>query len=470
MNTATPITTATFAEFALHPAILTAVHAAGYSEPTPIQSQAIPVVLSGKDVMGLAQTGTGKTAAFVLPIVHRLSKSQAAPRAGRQAPRALIIVPTRELAEQVNEVVEQFGQPLNLRTTTIYGGVSIHRQVEILRRGVDIIVACPGRLLDHLNQRTVDLSHVEVLVLDEADQMFDMGFLPNIRRLVKAVPTSRQSLLFSATMPSEIKELALQILQSPEIVRVSKIAPATSVTHALYETDGGTKVPLLLHLLETIKTDSVLIFTRTKHRTKEVMHHLSEAGHEVASLQGNLSQSRRKEAMDGFRAGRYRILVATDIAARGIDIASVSHVINFDMPSTVEAYTHRIGRTGRAAREGDAFTFVTREDQPMVRRIEHAMGTKIPFHTAADHGVVARSDRRFALRDSEAARYAPNSRPPSRGSRGPGGRAGQGGGGGGGRGGQQQDSYNRGPRSPREGGRNERGPSTARSFARRPQS
>jgi ATP-dependent RNA helicase RhlE len=364
-----------FSDFNFHSGINGALKAAGFTEPTPVQAQTIPVILGGKDVMGLAQTGTGKTAAFVLPMIQRLEKS-------RFGTRALIVVPTRELAEQVHEVVRQFGKPLGLRSTTVYGGASMHRQVRELRDGVDIVVACPGRLLDHVQQRTINLQHIEMLVLDEADQMFDMGFLPAIRRIVNALPKQRQSLLFSATMPDEIKHLALQVLHNPQIMQVDRSAPATTVSHALFSVTQDNKVQLLMHLLKEASTDSVLIFTRTKHRAKRLAQQLSGQGYESTCLQGNLSQNRRQEAMEGFRKGKYRILVATDIASRGIDIASISHVINFDMPSTVEAYTHRIGRTGRASREGDAITFVTQDDLSLVRQIERVLGKPIPRRTA----------------------------------------------------------------------------------------
>jgi ATP-dependent RNA helicase RhlE len=364
-----------FNEFDLHPNVVAGVKAAGYVMPTPIQAQAIPPVLMGHDVMGLAQTGTGKTAAFVLPILHRLMQG---PR-GRV--RALIIAPTRELAEQTHEAFGSLGQQTRLRSATVYGGVGMKQQIQKIKNGVEIIVACPGRLLDHINQRTINLSHLEMLVLDEADRMFDMGFLPDIRKIIKYVPAKRQTLLFSATMPDDIRRLTQEILHAPVTVQVDHKAPLNTVTHALYPVDQHLKTALLLELLRHTDTDSVLIFTRTKHRAKRVGQLLENAGYRAASLQGNLSQNRRQAALDGFRDGSYQILVATDIAARGIDVSGISHVINYDMPDTADAYTHRIGRTGRAAKTGDAFTFITREDGEMVRSIERILGEKVERRT-----------------------------------------------------------------------------------------
>lgn len=357
-----------FNQFNFHPLVAAGVTAAGYDSPTPIQQQAIPPVLEGKDVMGLAQTGTGKTAAFALPILQRLVDGP------RGKIRALIIAPTRELAEQIHEAISDLGRKTRIRSITIYGGVNVNPQIQKLKQGVEIVVACPGRLLDHLSQGTIDLSHVDVLVLDEADQMFDMGFLPDIRRILKQVPVKRQTLLFSATMPPDIGKLANEILREPVKIQVGNSAPPVTVTHAIYPVEQHLKTPLLLELLHHTDTDSVLIFTRTKHRAKRLGEQLEKAGYKAASLQGNLSQNRRQAALDGFRDGTFQILVATDIAARGIDVSQISHVINYDIPDTAEAYVHRIGRTGRAARSGDAFTLVTNEDAAMVRTIEKTLG------------------------------------------------------------------------------------------------
>ena len=382
-----------FQEFQFNPHVAAGVNAAGYTIPTPIQQQAIPVVMQGRDVMGLAQTGTGKTAAFALPILHRLTSG---PR-GRV--RALVIAPTRELAEQINESFLHLGRQTRLRSITVYGGVGVNPQIEKLKRGVEIVVACPGRLLDHMAQGTIDLTQLEVLVLDEADQMFDMGFLPDIRRILKQLPPRRQTLLFSATMPPDIRTLASDILQNPATVQVGNTAPPVTVTHALYPVSQHLKTPLLLELLRHTDTESVLVFTRTKHRAKRLGEQLEKAGYTAASLQGNLSQNRRQAALDGFRDGTFQILVATDIAARGIDVSQVSHVINYDIPDTPEAYVHRIGRTGRAARSGDAFTLVTTEDGVMVRTIEKKLGATLERRTLEgfDYSVPApQKDQEFA--------------------------------------------------------------------------
>jgi ATP-dependent RNA helicase RhlE len=360
-----------FSSFKLHPQIAAGVRALGYEIPTPIQVQAIPPVLAGKDVMGLAQTGTGKTAAFVLPILDRLL------RGPRGTVRSLIIAPTRELAEQIHVSIGELGRNTHLRSCTVYGGVGVNPQIQKLRAGVDIVVACPGRLLDHLNQRTINLASLEVLVLDEADRMFDMGFLPDVRRIIKQLPPKRQTLMFSATMPDDIRKLTDEVLHDPITVRVGHTGPANTVSHALYPVEQHLKTGLLMELLKHTDTESILIFTRTKYRAKRIGQQLEKAGYKAASLQGNLSQNKRQDALDGFRNGSYQILVATDIAARGIDVLSISHVINYDMPDTTDAYTHRIGRTGRVAKTGDAFTFVTREDEPLVKSIERVLGAKI---------------------------------------------------------------------------------------------
>src|SRR5690242_7294032 len=325
--------------------------------------------------MGLAQTGTGKTAAFVLPLLQRLLDGP------RGSVRALILAPTRELAEQTHTAIGALGAKTGLQSVAIYGGVGHAPQLAALRRGVDIVVACPGRLLDHIAESTIVLSHVEVLVLDEANQMLDMGFLPDIRRILRHLPAARQSLLFSATMPEDIRRLAEDVLRHPLTVQVDRREPVATVAHALYPVAQHLKTPLLMALLDETDTESVLVFTRTKHRAKRVGEQLQKAGYRSASLQGNLAQARRQSALDGFRDGTHQILVATDIAARGLDISTVSHVINYDMPSTAQIYTHRVGRTGRAARTGDAFTLVTAGDADMVRAIERLLGAPVPRRT-----------------------------------------------------------------------------------------
>jgi ATP-dependent RNA helicase RhlE len=363
-----------FETFSFHPSVAAGVAAAGYKTPTPIQARAIPEVFKGRDVMGRAQTGTGKTAAFVLPILNRLVGSKYG------CVRALIIAPTRELAEQIHQDIETLGRKTRIRSVTVYGGVGINPQIQKLKHA-DIVVACPGRLLDHIGRSTIDLSQLEVLVVDEADQMFDMGFMPDIRRILKHLPMKRQTLLFSATMPPEIRRLARDILRDPATVQVGITAPADTVSHALYPVARHLKTALLLKLLGNTNPGSVLVFTRTKHRAKSLGKKLVAAGYRSASLQGNLSQTRRQAALDGFRDGTFQILVATDIAARGIDVTRISHVINYDIPSTPDAYIHRIGRTGRATRTGEAFTLVTGEDENMVRAINRIIGSEIEQRT-----------------------------------------------------------------------------------------
>lgn len=360
-----------FNSFAFHPQINSGISAAGYSTPTPIQLRTIPSILEGRDVLGLAQTGTGKTAAFVLPILQRLIKR---PR-GRL--RALIISPTRELTEQTHVTIRKIGRQTGLRSLTIYGGVSAQPQIKGLRAGVEIAVACPGRLLDLMGQGVVDLSSIEVLVLDEADRMFDMGFLPDIRRILAALPKPRQTLLFSATMPAPIRSLANELLRNPVTVEFGASRPVETVSHAVYSVEQTRKVELLLAILRQSGSEQVLIFTRTKHRAKKLAEQLIKAGLPATSLQGNLSQSRRQEAMDNFRDGRVKIMVATDIAARGIDVSQITHVINFDMPDTAIAYTHRIGRTGRMAKLGTALSLATQDDLPMIRTIERLLGSPL---------------------------------------------------------------------------------------------
>jgi ATP-dependent RNA helicase RhlE len=347
------------------------VKAAGYTTPTPIQRQAIPIVLQGHDVMGLAQTGTGKTAVFVLPLLQRLIQNPS------RHVRALILAPTRELAEQIHGTIVDLGRNTPVRSVTIYGGLSKKSQLGALRRGIDIVVACPGRLLDHIDDGNIDLSHIEVLVVDEADRMCDMGFLPDIRRILLYLPPRRQTLFFSATMPAEIRSLANSILKNPVPVQVGNLTPVTSVSHCLYPTSEALKSKLLLALLQQMASPRVLIFTRTKIRACNLALSLEKNGYRVSALQGDMEQRRREAAINGFRAGKFDILVATDIAARGIDVSQISHVINFDVPDTAEAYTHRIGRTGRANETGEAFTLIVGADEILVHDIEKALGARI---------------------------------------------------------------------------------------------
>jgi ATP-dependent RNA helicase RhlE len=364
-----------FETFNFDPSIMAGVRAIGYATPTPIQLQAIPPILQGRDVIGLAQTGTGKTAAFALPILQRLLHSQ------RRQVGAVIISPTRELTEQTYETISELGQKTGLRSIAIYGGVSIDRQIQRLRNGIEIAVACPGRLFDHMLRGTIDLSHLEVLVIDEADRMLDMGFLPDIQSILRCLLGCRQTLLFSATMPDDIRHLAQDILHDPVTVQIGRIMPATTVSHALYPVKQHLKTALLIELLRHTETKSVLVFTRTKYRTERVAQQLKRAGFRAASLQGDLSQPRRQAALDGFRTGAFKILVATDIAARGIDVLRISHVINYDMPESIDAYTNRIGRTGRVNRNGDALTFVTSVDASMVDDLERILNVKLERRT-----------------------------------------------------------------------------------------
>jgi ATP-dependent RNA helicase RhlE len=361
-----------FDQFKLDPRIMRGVRAAGYAAPTPIQATAIPPALAGHDLIGTAQTGTGKTAAFVLPLLQRMIDG---PRARA---RALIVTPTRELAEQINDAIRALGRHTGLRSATIYGGVPMPPQERALRDGVEILVACPGRLLDHINRGTARLDKLEALVLDEADRMFDMGFLPDVRRILSHLPAQRQTLLFSATFPTEIEQLAAQALKRPQRLAVGISKPATTVSHALYPVPQHLKTGLTLALLKQTDTRSVLIFTRTRHRATRLAAQLGRAGYRVASLHSDRSQSQRQAALDGFRTGAFQVMVATDIAARGIDVATISHVINYDIPDTTDAYIHRIGRTGRAEREGDAFTLITPNDDAAVRAIERVLGQAIP--------------------------------------------------------------------------------------------
>jgi len=358
-----------FDSFMFHPQIKSGIFNAGYQSPTPIQQETIPSILAGSDVLGLAQTGTGKTAAFVLPILQRLMKG---PR-GRL--RALILSPTRELAEQTHTTILALGKQTGLRSITLYGGVSALPQTKGLRAGAEIAVACPGRLLDLMNQQIANLKGIEIVVLDEADHMFDMGFLPSIRRIMTALPVQRQTLLFSATMPPEIRTLSSEYLKSPVTVEIAIERPVESIHHAIYPVDQGRKFEMLQTLLNQASEGQTLVFTRTKHQAKKIALHLIQSGYKAASLQGNLSQNARQAAMDSFRSGQVRILVATDIAARGIDVSQITQVINYDLPDTAEAYTHRTGRTGRMQRLGTALSLISHQDDlAMVKVIERLLG------------------------------------------------------------------------------------------------
>jgi len=376
---------ASFAELMLAPELLRAVADAGYTAPTPIQARAIPLILRGRDIMGLAQTGTGKTAAFTLPIVQRLL-------GGPRRARALILTPTRELAVQVKESFAKYAEHSGLVIVDIYGGVPLGPQEQALRTGVDVIVATPGRLLDHMERQNVAFDDLEVLVLDEADRMLDMGFAPQLNRIVAEIPKYRQTLLFSATMPPEVEALARKYLRKPIVVQVGmRTQAASTVTHAVYPVPRDRKSDLLIELLRQTELDSVLVFTRTKHGADKVVRNLESEGISALAMHSEKSQGQRTDALDRFRKGTIRVLVATDIAQRGLDIAGISHVINYDVPAQAEDYVHRIGRTGRAAATGDAFTFMAADEISMVRLIERTLGQPIPRISVPgyDFGTVA---------------------------------------------------------------------------------
>jgi ATP-dependent RNA helicase RhlE len=361
-----------FAELGLAPDVLRAIDDAGYTTPTPIQAAAIPLALRGRDLIGLAQTGTGKTAAFTLPIVHRLL-------GGPRRTRTLILTPTRELCGQVEESFAKYGRYSGLDVVAVYGGVAYETQTDALRRGVDVVVATPGRLLDHLEKQNVVFDELEVLVLDEADRMLDMGFAPQLNRIVAQIPAYRQTLLFSATMPPEVEALARKYLRRPTVVQVGRrSAAATTVTHAVYPVPHNKKSALLIELLRQHPTESVLVFVRTKPSADRVARHLADAGVEAVAMHGDKSQKERTQALEDFKAGRIKVLVATDVAQRGLDISGITHVINYDVPQEAEDYVHRIGRTGRAAQTGDAFTFMSPDEIAMVRSIERLVGQAIP--------------------------------------------------------------------------------------------
>jgi len=368
-----------FDSLGLSAELLRAVGEQGYSEPTPIQRKAIPPILQGKDVMGGAQTGTGKTAGFTLPLLQRLTSRPAT--SGRRPVRALVLTPTRELAAQVGDSVETYGRHLPLRSTVVFGGVKINPQIEKLRRGVDILVATPGRLLDHAGQRTVDLSRVEILVLDEADRMLDMGFIHDIRKVLALLPENgaRQNLLFSATFSKEIKQLADRLLNRPELIEVARRnTTAARIEQMVHPVDKGRKRELLSHLIGSRDWRQVLVFTRTKHGANRLAQQLEKDGLSAAAIHGNKSQGARTRALAGFKRGDVRVLVATDIAARGLDIDQLPHVVNYELPNVPEDYVHRIGRTGRAGNEGEATSLVCVDEHKLLRDIERLLKRELP--------------------------------------------------------------------------------------------
>ena len=391
-----------FSVLGLDPKILQAVQEAGYTEPTPIQTAAIPPIVAGHDLIGIAQTGTGKTAAFTLPMLTRLIAQPAGPR---RATRVLILAPTRELVVQIEENIRAYAKHLPITMATVFGGVGEQPQIRALRAGTDIVIACPGRLLDLMGQRCADFSQLKFLVLDEADRMLDMGFLPSIKRIVNALPKQRQTLMFSATLSKEIEALTHEFQRSPKVIQIGRRSnPAETVTQLVYEIPKHLKTPLLLHLLKEPQMDMVLVFSRMKHAADRLARQLEQAGVRTATLHSNRSQSQRLRALKDFKSGAVRVLVATDIAARGIDVDGISHVINYDFPMHVEDYIHRIGRTGRANAIGDAISFVTSEDHGELRALERFIGRGIVrkkaegfnYTAAAPPYNPAENERRFS--------------------------------------------------------------------------
>lgn len=418
-----------FRKLGLADHVVRGTDAAGYTTPTPIQSLAIPAALAGKDVIGCSQTGTGKTAAFVLPILHRLATHPGEPNVHRI--RALILTPTRELCVQVEESIEEYGKFMNVRSLAAYGGVSIEPQIDALHKGLDLLVATPGRLLDLLQRWATDLRFVEVLVVDEADRMFDMGFIRDVRKIIGEVPKQRQTFLFSATMSKEVLSLVKDIQHDPELIEVGvRNNPVETVDQHFYSIHTHSKMKLLIHLLDTLEMDSVLVFSRTKHGADKIAHQLRRERFVAAPIHSDRTQSERERTLEAFKQGRVHILVATDIAARGIDVEGISHVVNYDTPRFAEDYVHRIGRTGRASATGTAITFVSREEQEFLRKIGRYIGKKIdattyPGFTQKSNGSPSTHERAgiapkteiVAQRSSERPSAHQRRRKPSRGRR-----------------------------------------------------
>ncbi|HEX2190347.1 MAG TPA: DEAD/DEAH box helicase [Longimicrobiaceae bacterium] len=381
-----------FSSFGLHPDILRGIHDLGFTRPTPIQEQALPAGLAGKDLLAAAQTGSGKTAAFLLPIIQRLMEKP------RGTTRALILTPTRELAAQIHEHLEALATHTPVTGAAVFGGVGMGPQEHAFRSGVDVIIATPGRLLDHFQNAYARLDGLEVLVLDEADRMLDMGFLPDIRRVLRHIPAKRQTLFFSATMPAPIVELSREMLRSPEAINIErKQAPAKGVAQALYPVSEELKAHLFLELLKRGEIGNVIVFTRTKHRANRLSDFLEKHGVPNARIHGNRSQAQRTEALAGFKNGRFRVLVATDIVARGIDVEALEHVVNFDVPHVPEDYIHRVGRTARAEATGDAYTFVSPEEERDLRAIERQVGRAIPRRIVEGFDYVKKPAERFEV-------------------------------------------------------------------------
>ncbi|HEX2565302.1 MAG TPA: DEAD/DEAH box helicase [Burkholderiales bacterium] len=417
------VITTSFDSLGLSAELLRAVAEQGYTTPTPIQAQAIPVVLAGRDLLGAAQTGTGKTAGFALPMLQRLSKQGSASHSPARHPvRALIITPTRELAAQVHEDVRNYGKYVGLRSTTVYGGVNINPQIAELRRGVDILIATPGRLLDHVGQKTVDLRQVEILVLDEADRMLDMGFINDIRKILALLPATRQNLLFSATFADEIRKLAGSFMKNPATVEVARRnTPAELVAQVAHPVDAGRKREVLAHLVTSNNWQQVLVFVKTKHGANRLAQQLERSGVEADAIHGNKAQNARTRTLKRFKDNELRVLVATDIAARGLDIEALPHVVNFDLPHVAEDYVHRIGRTGRAGAEGEAVSLVSAEERPLLAAIERLMNRKIEQRVLAGFEPGHASSRspeereqRFGGRPQQRSHGRPQGRPQGR--------------------------------------------------------
>tara|TARA_B100000686_G_scaffold28779_1_gene29089 strand:+ start:318 stop:1688 length:1371 start_codon:yes stop_codon:yes gene_type:complete len=367
-----------FNKLPLEEPVLKGVQDLGFLYPTPIQEQAIPSVLNHRDLLGLAETGTGKTAAFLIPILQFITNSPNNKVSG------LVLVPTRELAQQVYQDAQALNKYCGLKIVSIYGGVGKFPQTKQLKSGVDLIIGCPGRILDHMRDKTLQVKDLKYLVLDEADTMCDMGFLPDVNKIISETPTSKQTLLFSATMPEPIRKLTKNILKDPVTIQLGNLTSAATVAHTAFPVPSGLKKDLLLHLLDKTPTGKVVIFTRTKYKAKQLARDLSKEDYKVTSLQGNLSQSQRTNAMNGFRKGKYDLLVATDIAAHGIDVSEVTHVINFDFPGTTDDYTHRVGRTGRAKQSGQAFSLITPEDKQLFNQTKKKLDIEIPLESFKD--------------------------------------------------------------------------------------
>jgi ATP-dependent RNA helicase RhlE len=363
-----------FTSLGLSDPLIQGILATGFTAPTEIQSRAIPVALAGNDIIGAAQTGTGKTAAFVLPILHHLAQER---HTRSRHCRALILTPTRELAHQIENAVTSYGRFLQMRTLALYGGTNMQNQLKHLQRGVDIVIATPGRLLDHLHRKSINLGHVEIVVFDEADRMFDMGFINDVQRIVSHVPSERQTMMFSATMSKEVRGLMSAIQKQPVLIEIGeRRSPVSSVRQTFYTVPQGRKMELLLFMLERKEFDSVLVFSRTKHGADNISHRLGRSGIKSVAIHSNRTQAQRQRALGGFRHGEYRVLVATDVAARGIDVEGISHVVNYDIPHFPEDYIHRIGRTGRASATGDAITFVGGEETKHLNNLERFTGKR----------------------------------------------------------------------------------------------